>query len=919
MTFFKPLLLSLLLIPTVFANDAVLIREMEILRNSLPDNDPARPVLTRRLADVCFQKAVKDDKDLIANGTGSAAEVDALRVKAVGYYNEALPQASTELKHKIEYQLARLMRMQGQNTKALTAFGKLTATTGISAEILRESMLSIAEIYDEEGQWTQAQTSYLRALPHAKDVDGISYIRFRLAWAYFRKDQLALAQSEMANALYDSQNNLKEQAMLDYIQFLAATPQDTGAVALEKIDAIATKEKRPEFLEHLGEAYFSAGNNVAGVFVMTRIQTERPDAVRAARLSEEYYGFKRFDDMKAMLAYLQTQSTSIAKLEPKKSEFVDQVLRRLVVQLDGQRKSNPGQFGPELVQAVDTHLALFPQSDVVEKMRSGWLAAETNEEIKIQRLAVWIQLQKDPILARSYRQERAALGAKLKNNVVIREEARALAASSNEAESREWSYVEGKAALDMGEDTYALGVFQKLAQKTDSPDKWAVQSQHLALDILNKQKRFQDLATQAALWTSVPALEASSYKADLAEMKRAGLEASFEHAATLGETPAALAEFNRFCQNGEFAEKSCTNAKVLAIKLQDQATLVQVLERQGDKEALVVEYERMGRFSDAAKILEARMTAKDAEVEWIKISVLYQIAGDESSRARVLRKLSARLKSQKKMSAELAGTVRAAYHGSEIKTAELLGLPWSAADKIRLAADLESEGLGDAQTQKLVMSAKEDLGATWAKGVFERVKLADQKHRRVSFYKGDSRYLYQLRLRLLGKYAEEVKAVLPGASVPVRVVLLNDLARAYADLDLEILNTPMPAGMTEEQLAGAKEAMESLASPLRAEGESYAKLSADQLAGFAEAAQWQESLALGAEAVVAKLQAEETSRRTVVATGLPVEERTAALMELSRDPNSRKALETLKSDFNNRGDVAAAAYFSGRLGALEQL
>lgn len=919
MTFFKPFLLSLLLIPAVFANDKVLIREMEILRNSLPDNDPARPVLTRRLADVCFQKAIKDDKDLIANGTGSAAEVDALRLKAVGYYTEALPQATTELKHKIEYQLARLMRMQGQNTRALTAFGKLTAIPGMSAEILRESMLSIAEIYDEEGQWTQAQAAYLKAMPHAKDADGISYIRFRLAWAYFRKDQLALAQSEMANALYDSQNNLKEQAMLDYIQFLAATPQDSGAEALNKVEEIAIKEKRPEFLESLGEAYFSAGNNVAGVFVMTRIQAATPDPVRAARLSEEYYGFKRFDDMKAMLAYLQTQTASIAKLEPKKSEFIDQVLRRLVVQLDGQRKSNPGQFGPELVQAVDTHLALFPQSDVVEKMRSGWLAAENNEEAKIQRLAAWIQTQKDPALVRSYRQERAALGAKLKNNVVIREEARALAASTQDSESREWSYVEGKAALDMGEDTYALGVFQKLALKTDNPDKWAVQSQHLALDILNKQKRFQDLATQAALWTSVPALETSSYKDDLKEMKRAGLEASFEHAATLGETPAALAEFNRFCQNGEFAEKSCTNAKVLAIKLKDQATLVQVLERQGDKDALVVEYERMGRFADAAKILESRMSAQDAEVEWIKISVLYQIAGDETSRARVLRRLSARLKSQKKMSAELAGTVRAAYQGSQVKGIELLGLPWSAADKIRLAADLESEGLGDAQTKKLVMTSKEDLGATWAKGVFERVKLADKKHRRVSFYKGDSRYLYQLRLRLLGRYAEEVKSVLPGASVPVRVVLLNDLARAYADIDQEILNTPMPAGMSEEQLAGAKEAMESLAAPLRAEGESYAKLSQDQLAGFAEAADWQDALAAGAEAVVAKLQADEASHRTVAGTGLPAEVRTAALLELARDPNSRSALETLKTDFNSRGDIAAAAYFSGRLGALEQL
>lgn len=913
MTFFRTLLFSLLLIPAVYANDAVLIREMEILRNSLEEKDPSRAILTRRLADVCFQKAVQDDKDLIASGKGSAAEVDALRLKAKNYYTEALSGATPQLKNKIDYQLARLMRMQGENMKALTAFARLTETKDVGQEILRESMLSIAEIQDEEGQWSQAQESYLKAIPHALNADGVGYIRFRLAWAYFRKDQTELAQTEMAKALYDSQNTLKEQAMLDYIQFLAATPQKS-ADSLAKIEEIAKKEKRPEFVENLGEAFFSAGHNAAGVEVLGHLQKKSPDAVRAARLSEEYYGFKRFDDMLAMLSYLQTQN--IKNLEPKKAEFIDQVLRRLVVQLDGQRKSNTGQFDAELVLALDTHMALFPQSDVLEKMRSGWLAAETDNNKKIERLALWIKNQKDPAMLRSYRQERAALAAKMQNHAVIRTEAHELAISTKDAESREWSYVEGKAALDMGEDAVALGIFQKLASLTENPDKWAVQSQHLSLDILNKQKRFQDLATQAALWATVTN---PAYKTDLAEMKRAGVEASFEHAATLGETPAALAEFKRFCMNGEFAEKSCTNAKVLAIKLKDQASLVAVLEKQNDQEALAVEYERMGRLAEAAKILENRITGKETEVDLIKISVLYQISGDEDSRARILRKLSARLKTQKNMSPELTGMVRVAYKNSQIKTSELLSLPWSAADKIQLASELETNGMGDAQTKKMILASKEDLGSLWAANVFEKAKAADLKHRKVSFYKGDSRYLYQLRLRLLGKYAQEVKDILPGASTPVRIVLLNDLARAYADLDLEILATPMPAGMTEEQLADAKVAMESLAAPLRAEGESYAKLAVEQLTSFAEADQWKAALESGAEGVVAHMKSQESANRSVAVSVMSVEERGELLSALESDPNSRSALLKLQTVFKSRGEEAAAAYFSGRLGALEQL
>lgn len=913
MIFLRTLLFSLLLTPAVLANDAVLIREMEILRHTLEEKDPSRAILTRRLADVCFQKAVQDDKDLIAHGKGSAAEVDALRLKAKNYYTEALLGATPALKNKIDYQLARLMRMQGENMRALEAFARLTETKDVGQEILRESMLSIAEIQDEEGQWGKAIDSYQRAIPHALNADGAGYIRFRLAWAYFRKDQTELAQVEMAKALYDSQNNLKEQAMLDYIQFLAATP-DKSAAALAKIEAIAQKEKRPEFVENLGEAFFSAGHNAAGVEVLGHIQKKTPDAVRAARLSEEYYGLKRFDDMLAMLSYLQKQNMNA--LEAKKAEFIDQVLRRLVVQLDGQRKSNPGQFAVELVQALDTHMTLFPQSDVIEKMRSGWLLAETDNNKKMERLAVWIKTQTDPALVRSYRQERAALAAQSQNHAVIRTEAHELALITPDAESRDWSYVEGKAALDMGEDSVALGIFQKLAGQTENPDKWAVQSQHLSLDILNKQKRFQDLATQAALWANVTAV---AFKADVLEMKRAGLEASFEHAATLGETAAALAEFKRFCLNGEFAEKSCTNAKVLAIKLKDQATLVAVLEKQNDQAALAVEYERMGRLFEAAKILENRLTGKESEIDLIKISVLYQISGDEESRARVLRKLSARLKTQKIMSPELTGLVRVAYKNSQIKTAELLSLPWSAADKIQLASELETNGLGDAQTKKMILASKEDLGSLWASNVFERARALDQKHRKVSFYKGDSRYLYQLRLRLLGKYAQEVKEILPGASMPVRIVLLNDLARAYADLDREILATPMPAGMTEEQLAQAAEAMEALAAPLRTEGESYAKLSQEQLESFPEALDWKAALEAGAEGVIAQMKTFESASRTVTASVMSREERGELLSALESDPNSRSALLKLQTVFKSRGEEAAAAYFSGRLGALEQL
>ena len=924
MTYIRTIFLVLLLIPVAFANDAQLIRDMESLRDSLPFKDPGRPALTRRLADLCFQKAVQDDKDLILSGKGQASEVTALRAKAIKLYTEALdgekgtyPAAQGELKNKIEFQVARLERMQGQKAKALSTFKTLAALPNVNKDLLRETLLTIAEMHDEEGQWVEAQAAYQKALPHCQGADAISYVRYRLAWAYFRKNQISEAQTEMSQALYDAQGNLKDQAMADYLQFLAATPGDMGSQHLMKVEGIAAKARRPEFVEQLADAYFTAGNRQAGVTVLAHAQRLRPSPFAAARLSEEYYGFKRLDDMQAMLTYLKGQAAGVKALEDKKREAVDQILRRLVVQLDGERKSNPGQFNAEVMLAIETHLALFPQSDVTEKMRAGWLVASTDDAAKMERLSLWIKAETNIDAQRRYRQERAALALKTKNTQVVREEARELLKTTDEASAREWTYVEAKAAYDMGEEAHALSAFQALAKKTQSPDKWAVQSQHLALDILNKGKRYQELVQQASLWTNQAALKNSAVAADVLEMDKARSEASFEYAASLGETEAALTEFNRFCQEGQFVEKSCPNAKVLAVKLKNQAVLVQVLARMNDKPALAQEYERMGRFEDAAAILEPALTAQQPEVEWIKVSLMYQIAGNEAARARVLRKLSARLIKLGKMSAELEGVVIAAYHHSEIKGAELMRLPWSAAQKIRLATELETQGLGDAQTKKLISSSKEDLGAVWAREVFSRMNALDQRQRQITFYTGNTSARVQQRMTSMGNYAKEVKAVLDGASTPVRVALLNSLAKAYGDLDKEILATPLPAGITAEQLAGAKEAMESLAQPMRIEAESYQKLAAEQQATLADAASW--PFAEGTAAVLARIETEERANAPKAAAGMTPTERSTVLSSLAVDPNSRSALERLRDDFKTRGDLAAAAYFTGRLSAMEQL
>ena len=921
------MILILAWMPLSFAADLSLIKEMETMRNTLPFKDAGRPALTRRLADFYFQAAVEADKDLILTGKGNAAEVANLRTKAAFFYRESLtgenntfPAAQGELKIKIEFQLARLDRMSGKRAQALATFQSISTNPIAGKDLLRESLLTIAEMQDEDGKWQETQAAYTKALPLCQGSEATSYVRYRLAWAYFRQDEITRAQNEIAEVLFDGHGTLKDQVVADYIQFLAATPNTTGHDELVKIESLAGKTQRPQLLDNLADAFFAGGNRQAGVNSLLHAHRLNPRVLHAARLSEELYGFKRLDEMTAMLTYLGTAHAQMASLEAKQKETVDQILRRLVIQLDGQRKSNAGQFNAEVMLAIDTYLALFPTNEVTTKMRAGWLAANTDDNSKMTRLSQWIKADAGKPTEKDYRLERAGLAQKTKNNSALREEAQALQRlSKDESFQREWTYVEAKAVLDMGEEEYALGIFTKLAERTQNPDKWAIQSQHLALDILNRTKNYDQLASQAAKWTSVAALRNSAVKNDVAEMDKVRQEALFESATALGETPAALNRFVEFCLGGQFTEKSCANAKILAVKLQNQDQLVKVLNAQKDEASLKAEYERMGRFSEAAVLYEKELKPNDAEMVWLKTALLHQIGLNEESRTRVLRTFVKRMHTHKTMQPELQGAVISACLTSGLTNAELLKLPLDTERKSHLALMLENAGRGDAQTTKILQTAKTDMGPVWAKHVFDRTDALDQQQRKQSFYGKNSRANFERRIKLIGNYANEVKAILPNASTPVRIYLIDRVAAAYSDLDKEILATPMPAGLTTEQADGARVVMEELASPLRAEGAAYLKLRDEQMATLADSATWQQTLPQGRDAMLAMIQQSAAARKPSATNTLSVTERKELLDQLSVNPNNRLPLERLRDDFSARGENAAAAYFSGRLAEMEKI
>ncbi len=903
--------------------DAILIKDMESLRDSLPFKDAGRPTLTRRLADLYFQQAVEADKDLILHGLGNPNEVTKLRERAFKLYGEALdgekgvyPAVTGELKTRIQFQQARLERMSGKALAALKTFQMITESKEIGDELRRESLLTVAEIQDELGKWRESSDAYEKALPLCQGVEAIGYVNYRLAWSYFRNNQIERAQTEISKALYDAKGNPKDQVIADYIQFLAATPATDGQSQLQTIEAVAKKTSRSTLVDDLGEAFFAIGNRKAGVTVLTYVNRLRPNAFYSSRLAEEYYGFRQWDELRSVLNTLESLTSKISELDEKKRDALDKILRRLVVQLDGERKSNKGLYSEEVLKNIDIYLAAFPNSDVVDKMREGWLAAQTDESKKIERLAIWIAQETKSEKNQTYRQERAALALKLKNYPVIQEETLALQnLVTDQAKKREWGYVRAKAFFDQGNEVQALALFQTIADPStfDKPDKWAIQSQHLSLELFNRQKDYKSLAMQAGLWTGNQKVKAA-VGSEVAVMEKAQNEAQFEEAAALGVTPAALEKFMSFCKTGMYPEKSCANAKVLAIKLKDQLALVSILVIQKDEVALAAEYERMGKFAEAAKLQEKFLKTQATEMDYLKIALLYQLSDANTDRVRVLRQLATVITKNKKMNPEFEIVLKNTFQEAGFTASEMLRLPWNNEMRLKLSAYYVDQGFEDAQAKKLVVTSKLETGAAWVAHNISNLKKFDDKQRAIKFYGANSRTMYQRRMSGIAEFAKLTKAVLPDASEPVRAYLLQELARAYSDLDTEILSTPVPEGLEAEQLEQVQAALESLAQPLRLEAQAFDKLKGEQLA--AAGSEWADVLTLGSEALIEKMKIKPVLAKSTDYDRTKVLE---AVKNLETNPSDKAALESLKTEFDRAGNVAAKAYFTDRLAEMEQL
>jgi len=937
----RAFLLGLLLLSSIALavnSNSAYIHDIENLLNSVPSKDPSRQQLTLKLADAFFNEAL----NMAGNPSMTAREKDqvaAHRRKAIQLYRESLsglnglfPAPSGAAKGKIQFQLARLYSDLGEAASAQQIWRELAGQDSMP-DLQRESLLRLAEVLENRSNRAdlkQAENDYLKAQSLCSTQDVCSYTHYRLAWVYEREERSKEAVTEIEKALWDSKGQVREEALRDMTAFMGSLGDD-GKDSLEKMEKLSDKLKRPSLISELSDAYFAHGNRRAGVYVLDAVNRKKPTLKSYVRLLEEDYGFRdwgKFD------AGLDGAMDLLSKGESLKGDVeAEKIMRRLTVQLDGERTTQP-KNAEEFKRAVMLYLALFPDKiNERKQMIDGWLAAEKEDAPKINQLKIWIaeeEAAKRDKEAVRLRKIRASLAQKAKDYSIVAEEMSALKPfAEGAAQKRETIYQLAYAQYQNKDYATALPKFLELATIPNgsfTPDKWAIQSEHLSLDIMAQKKDYQAVVLQAQKWTKdsrFPMWLATNkeFQSELSDMKKIETSSEFEWATSMGNSPEALAIFNKDCQAGILLPQSCSNAQVVAVKTGSQKTLIEVLQKQGKKDELASELEASAEFTQAAQMLENKMKEKPGTTrDYLKVALLYELGGSNVNRDRILHQLVARLATAKTMGEE-EDLILQTLRDTSLIDASTLKLPWKKENKDFLTDYVAGMGKGNAELRTQLAKSCRDLGPTWRHVSLDELKRLDANQSQIHFAGKASKRKFELRVAGLKTLLDRGSCYLQSTSAEQRVIFGTLLSRAESKLADEIKAAPIPEGVDEAGKASLQKALEEMAQPFADKAQEFDKLVAEQLEKVEDVSAREDlkaKIAAGDNSLYTN--AANTSPREPLKNAVPQNHETlkTALEGLHRNPNQRSSLSQLKEYYELAGQKRLAAYFQGRLLQLNE-
>lgn len=910
----KKLILLIAIVSTqAVLADLYLIEEMENLKASLHQEDKGRQELTLRLADLYFDVSIQEGEEVDATVRHNQ------RKRALELYTDVLARRDglkgVEPKREImvTYQVARVYRKLNQYHKAKAKFLMVFNSELADKTLKREAAFSIAEYYEEEANFNQADKYYQAAIGLCETKESCNLSHYKRAWLLYKELKIDQAIGELKLALFDRKGQVREKIINDLMLFFSNRTTD-GTDELAFIKDLAQKTKKPELIRQLVESFYSAGNRVAGAYTLVYLNQVSKDIFYEMRLLEEYYGFRDWDEVNTYLTALEKRQGSELPSKPEAAKEFKAMLKRVIVQFGSEAEEDPKQYNVFLRRAIDLYLGFYQNDEMRIKLQQGWLKAQPDKVAKVKRLKKWIfediKYQKETKHIRKLRQTRLALAQDLKLDEVILEEALEISELLKETEeAREFNYIVGLQHYKNKNYDLALKRFLPLAQvkELSNADKWSTLSQNLSLDIYNIRKDFKSLSQQASSWLS---LDQSGAKKDLrkelAGMKQVKLQAEFEYYASLGQDQRALDQFYRYCFEKVFEKKSCSNAKVLSIQLKDQAKLVKLLEREQDESALIVEYERMGEFVKAAKLHEKLNLNKNSElVNYLKVAALYEIGRAFESRDRILKQALNKFK--KPLTPALESAFFNTLSEADLLNERMLILPWSVARKIEIA-----NIFGESKTsQNFIAGQKMYAGKHWSKMILNKAQSVLSQYQKYNFYGRRSEIKFKRKVKQLENFVSQYKPYLEPADLETRIYLLDMFYKAYLHLGSQIMATPIPEGLTEEIMMQVQVNLTNLASPYLKVAEDYQKLLTEQLNQTESKLQYETSL-----------QAESIDYAALVTVD-PIEKRLTASLDytklqqwqeqLKTAPDNVALLEQMKSFYQKNGFARLAGYFQGRI------
>ncbi len=905
-----------------------LIEEMESLRDSLSLDDPARVELTLRLADLYFDISIKE------GGEGDHKTLRVNRLKALNLYKHSLngtgrvKKAKGLTRIKIEFQMARLLTRLNEHRMAERHYFNVVRDKKTPQKMSEQSFLALAEWYEEDGRYRKAVSYYDKALKLCSVRSACNYAHYRKGWLYFKDTQLDLAIREMKSSLWASEKEVREPSLTDLLLFMSNADTD-GLKELGYIKKLSTQLKRPELIRQLTEAYYVAGNRRAGSNLLAYLNEQNPNLYYEVRLLEEFYGFRNWNKVDEYLKVMENRSFADIPQKKEEASEVRKIFRRFLVQVDSETQviSELNNF---LKRSIDIYLSIYLNDELRKKLQQGWLKAEKDEKKKVERLGRWIREDLsfgfDMKSIRQLRQSRLSLAQKLKMSEVVIEESLAIAKHlKGHQEADEFTYVAAREQYGLKNYFKALPLFISLVDRaivTQSFSKWAILSQNLILDIFNHQKNYKKIIDQVERWQKVTeGLETKEILREKVAMNKILIEARFEKAVQMLDSPKSLQVFYDFCFQKVFIKKSCSNAKVLAVKFRDQEKLVKLLEREGNEKALMVEYEIMGRFSEAARLQEKinlkPIGFKSGYDLFLKIALLYELDQNWSERNRVLKMMLKKMKREREIPKDYEDILFLALDEANLIGPRSLSLAWSLSKKLSLASRLELER-PNKKTQKILLGQKENQGPVWSKLILKKIQKSFASVGRIKFYGRRSRRLFKRRNRAIERFAMVAKSHLEGADLETRVYLLHMLKTTYQKMVEDIMATPLPPGLDSETLAQVQEQLRGMALPFEKVYQDYDHLLEEQMNSF-EGRQNQLRIRNNLKVKIVSyadfISLEKKEKRDLMLVDYaPTKEFKKKLLI---EPANKETLSKLLGFYQSNKMVRLAAYYTGRLENLK--